>query len=141
MTRLVSIALVILPFCSLAFAEDAALKELDGDYTLKAFERGGKPVPDEVLKGVSSISITGGKLKLTASGQERIAVLKLNPAKKPAEVELFPQGAEYEKGRKFIGLYQFEKGELTLVYAENGDRPTDLKGESANVTKLVLSKK
>jgi uncharacterized protein (TIGR03067 family) len=117
------------------------VKELEGEYTVQAFTRGGKPVPDEAKKGVSSVAVVAGKLKLTAGGKELVAIVKADKTKKPAEIDLLPQGTDYEKGRRFLGLYQFEKGELTLVFAEDGERPKDLKGESANVTKLVLVKK
>jgi len=141
MTRSVSIALVLLLAGSSLVAQDAAVKELEGEYSLKSFERGGKPVPDEAKKGVSAVVIAGGKLKMTAGGKELVAVLKADKAKKPAEIDLFPQGIDYEKGRKFQGVYQFEKGELTLVFVEDGDRPKDLKGDGNTATKLVLVKK
>ena len=141
MTRPASIAFVLLITASSLHAQDAAVKELEGEYTLKAFERGGKPVPDEAKKAVSPVVIVAGKLKFTAGGKELVANLKADKSKKPAEIDLYPQGTDYEKGRKFQGVYQLEKGELTLVFVEDGDRPKDLKGDAVNATKLVLVKK
>lgn len=138
MTRL---ALALLLLTLPAAAQDKAVKDLDGSYTVKAFERGGKPVPDEVKKGVTGVSLAGGKLTLVAGGKSLVATVKVNAAKTPAEIDLYPQGAEYEKNRKFLGVYEVKDGELTIVYVEDGERPKDLKGDAAGATKLVLVKK
>lgn len=140
MTVLIVVGVIVL-LCTQAAAQDKAVKELDGAYTVKAFERGGKAVPDDVKKGVSAVGIAGGKLTLVAGGKSLVATVKLNAAKTPAEIDLFPQGAEFEKGRRFLGVYQVKDGELTIVYVEDGERPKDLKGDSAGATKLVLVKK
>jgi uncharacterized protein (TIGR03067 family) len=132
---------VMLAFTLPAAAQDQAVKDLEGTYTVKEFERGGKPVPDEVKKGVSPVRIASGKLTLTAGGKSLTAVLKADPVKKPATIDLYPQGKEYEEGKKFLGLYQADGNELTLLFVEEGERPKEFKSEAKTATKLVLVKK
>lgn len=121
--------------------QDKAAKDLDGTYTLKEFERAGQPVPDAVRDGVSAVAIAGGKLTLKVGGKELVADLKLDPAKKPAELDLLPQTPAADKGRKFPGLYRVENGRLTIVFVEDGERPKDFTPSAPSATKLVLEKK
>jgi uncharacterized protein (TIGR03067 family) len=122
-----------------AVAQDKAAA-LDGTYTVKEFDRAGKAVPDAVREKVSAVKIAGGKLTITAGGKELVAVLKPDPAKKPAEIDLLPQG-EADKGRKFPGLYKLEADQLTIVFVEDGERPKDFNPTAPSATKLVLVKK
>lgn len=141
MPRHLIVSTIVAFAATTAPAQDPVVKEWAGEYTVKVFERGGKAVPDEARKTISAAAITDGKLTLTAGGKSVVAVLRAFPTRTPPELDLFPQGDEFVKGRRFLGLYQYDKGVLTLVFAEDGDRPADLKGDSPNVTKLVLVKK
>lgn len=124
-----------------AAAQEKVLKDLEGAYTVTVFERDGKAVPVEVKSGVTAVSIAEGKLTIATAGKRLVAMLKVDASKKPAEIDLFPQGPEFEKGRRFLGVFQVDKGELTIVYVEEGARPKDLKGEGKGTTKLVLTRK
>jgi uncharacterized protein (TIGR03067 family) len=135
------VVLTALAVAAPVVAQDAAVKELDGGYTVKEFARAGKPVPDEVRKTVTAVTVAGGKLTVKVGGKELTAALKADPKKSPAELDLFPQGADYEKGKRFPGLYKVEKGELTIVFVEEGDRPKDFATETGTATRLVLVKK
>ena len=56
------------------------------------------------------------------------AKIKVDATRTPATIDIAPLDGP-EKGRTFPGIYKFEKGELVLVFAEKGDRPTDFSGE------------
>ena len=136
---LASIAIFLLPLA--AFAQDKAVAALEGTFEVKEFDRAGKPVADEIRKAITSVKIEKGKLTIQVDGKEIVAVLKADPAKKPAELDLLPQGKEFDKGKKFPGVYTFEKDVLTICYVEDGDRPKELKSEATTSTRLVLVKK
>jgi uncharacterized protein (TIGR03067 family) len=143
MHRFVLAAAFVAGSLALGFADDAAdkaLKELEGTYTVKSLEKDGKPAPDEVAKSFESVAIKDGKLLLKIGGEEKSASLKLDPSKTPAHLDLSPLDGP-EKGNTFPGLYKFEKGELTIVMVEKGDRPKELTSEGKDVMKLVFTKK
>ena len=123
------------------FAQDKAVKDLEGTYAVKEFERAGKAVPEATKDGITSVGISGGKLTVKAGGKEIVATLKADASKKPAELDLFPQGMDYEKGRRFLGLYKVDGDELTIVFVEDGERPKDFDPKAPSATKLVLKKR
>jgi uncharacterized protein (TIGR03067 family) len=109
-----------------AVADEKALKELEGTYKVVSAEKDGKAPPDfEAFKKKASIIIAGdtitfdlGKDEVAKSGK-----LKADASKKPAEIDITPSEGP-EKGKTFPGIYKLEKGTLTLVWKEAGDRPT-----------------
>jgi len=137
MLRLLAVVLLLVPMLQ---AQDSALKELAGAYVAKGFERSGKPVPDAVLESVTAVKIADGKLTMTIGKKEWSAKLRVDSSKKIAEIDLFPLTGDYDKDRKFPGLFKLEKESLTILYVEDGERPKDFTG-GAGSTKLVLVKK
>jgi len=119
---------------------DKALKELQGEYTLKSLSKGGTPAPDDVVKSVEDVKIKDGVLSLKVGGDVKTAKIKLDVSKKPGHFDITPQEGP-EKDKTKLGLYKFEKGELTIVMSEGDDRPGDLEGKGEKEMKLVLTKK
>jgi len=124
-------------------------KALDGEYTLTAGLKGGQPAPEQFLKAVQGVTIKDSvmtiKIKEGDKEDSKMAKLKLDPSKKPAELELIPQDGP-EKGKAMPGIYSLEKGELKLAFAESGPqpgpRPKDFTSTAENkVTILTLKKK
>ena len=132
--------LVILCAGSVAYGQAQALKDLTGAYTVKDFERDGTAVPDKVKESVTAFTIKDGKLSITMGKTELTATLKLDTSKTPAEMDLFPLNADFDKGRKFPGVFKWEKDTLTIHYVEDGERPKNFTGSKGS-TKLVLVKK
>lgn len=124
-------------------AAKKAAKELEGAYTLKSMSMGGQAAPAEVIGDVKEIVIKDGQLVMVPkSGKEEPTGFKLDPAAKPAAIDLIPpkdKAAEKPKP----GVYKLEKGELTIVFGMNGDskRPTDFKGDGKDQMLMVLVKK
>jgi uncharacterized protein (TIGR03067 family) len=133
---------LVLMLCvtSVAVAQAPALKDLTGAYTVKEFERDGTAVPEKTKESITAFTIKDGQLSITMDKTELTATLKVDTAKKPAEMDLFPLNADFDKGRKFPGLYKWEKDTLTIHYVEDGERPKDFTGGKGS-TKLVLVKK
>ena len=134
--------LLVMGLCvgSVAFGQAQALKDLTGAYTVKDFERDGTAVPEKVKDDITAFTIKDGKLSITMGKTELSATLKVDTGKTPAEMDLFPLNADFDKGRKFPGLFKWEKDTLTILYVEDGERPKDFTG-GKGITKLVLVKK
>jgi uncharacterized protein (TIGR03067 family) len=116
------------------------LKRIEGAYTLKALKKDGMDAPKEVMDSVKGVTIKGDKMTIQVRGEDKTATLKIDPAKKPAHIDLTPQDGP-EKDKTFPGIYQFEKGELTIVFVEEGERPKDFKAEGDKTMKIVLTRK
>jgi len=148
MQRFILTAAAVLAFGPAVFADDAAkvAKELEGTYSLKSAMLGGQPAPEQISKGLKAIVIKDGtidvQIETDIAGKKEvrsdIASFKLDPSKKPAQIDLTPSK---EKDKLRLGIYKFEKGELTLCIAREGDRPVDFDGKGEHVMKLVITKK
>jgi uncharacterized protein (TIGR03067 family) len=134
----------LLPLLLLAYplvAQDKPLDKLAGSYTVTEFRREGKPVPDDVKKGVTAVKFDGDKFTVTMSGKTLTAKVKLDATRKPAEIDLYPQTEPFEKDRPFKGIYEMKDKTLTITYVEDGERPKEFTSEAKTSTKLVLERK
>ena len=124
-----------------AVAQDKPLEKLAGNYTVTEFHREGKPVPDDVKKGVSAVRIDGDKLTVSMNGKSLVAKLKVDVSKKVAEIDLYPQTEPFEKDRPFKGIFELKDKTLTITYVEDGDRPKEFATDAKTSTKLGLERK
>lgn len=145
MTRF-AFALVAVVGIGTASAQDdakKAAKELQGAYSLKAVTLGGQPAPADFIKDVKEFVINGDQIIVVkADGKEDPAGYKLDPAAKPAAIDMIPPKDKIgEKSRP--GIYKMEKGELIIVFGMENDskRPTDFKGDGKDQMMVVLVKK
>jgi uncharacterized protein (TIGR03067 family) len=117
-----------------------ALKDLEGDYTVKLLESRGKQDPEQ-QKRVLGVTIKDGVITIKLEKRSEPANIKLDPSKKPAHIDITP--TRDGKGGKDVvqGIYKLEKGELTIVFTEGGDRPTEFKTEGTKAKMMVLVKK
>jgi uncharacterized protein (TIGR03067 family) len=125
-----------------AAAQDAEkeLKKLEGEYKVKALAKGGMDAPAEVMDSIKGVAIKGDKLVIKVMGEDKTAKIKVDPTKKPAHIDISPVDGP-EKDKTFLGVYKVEKGELTIVFTEGGERPKDFKGDGEKDMKLVLTRK
>jgi len=140
MRRFVMASAVFVAAFGLARADDAekATKEVEGTYTVKSLVKDGKPAPKEFLEQVESVEIKGGTITLKMKQGEQVVKFKLDPSKKPAAIDITKD--ENGKPKEVVGIYKFEKGELTIATVEKGDRPKEFKSENGG-TLLVFVKK
>ncbi len=120
--------------------KELTLKDFEGIYELKSFLREGIEVPEVISKGVSSIEISKGVLKIIINEQERTAKLSLNALAKPMTLDLIPLNVNYQKDRKFLGICEFTDNTLTLLYSEDSPRPKTMDTNQGTI-KLVLKRK
>jgi uncharacterized protein (TIGR03067 family) len=123
--------LMVAAFAGVVLADEKALKELEGKYTVTHMEKAGKAAEKEKAESVK-IAISGDELaiQITRDGekQEHKAKVKVDAAKTPRTIDISPTDGE-SKGKTFPGIYKIEKGEVTLVFTEEGDRPKEFKSE------------
>ncbi len=120
--------LMVMVFAGVLVADEKALKELEGTYTVSALEKGGKPAPKEIMESIK-VSIKGENFVLMIGTDEKKAKIKVDASKTPNTIDISPSDGP-EKGMTFPGIYKVEKGELTIVFHEKGtDRPKEFKSE------------
>jgi uncharacterized protein (TIGR03067 family) len=141
-------ALMLAATWSAAADDDAAkaAKKIEGTYEVQSATRGGKPDPKG--DGVKAFVIKDGKItiQIKDADKEMVATFKLDPSKKPAEIDLVPEDAGGNVTIK--GIYQTkdtDKGlELTIAFphGESDTRPKDFKGAGDDeiVVKLLRKK-
>ena len=104
---------------------DAAQKELDGfqgEWTLVSATRDGKDMPAERVNGYQN-TVKGDKFTINAEGKTaEEGTMKLDPGKKPKEVELILAGGD----KTALGIYELSGDTYKLCYAPPGkDRPKE----------------
>jgi uncharacterized protein (TIGR03067 family) len=129
-------------FAGVLSAQDKALKELEGTYKVTFMEKVGKVAEKEVNESLK-ITIKGDELTVLITEKdgekkEKKAKIKVETAKTPHTIDITPSDGP-EKGKTFPGIYKIEKGEVTVVFTEKGDRPKDFKVEGEAV--LIRLKK
>jgi uncharacterized protein (TIGR03067 family) len=130
--------LMVLSFAGVVLADEKALKELEGSYTIVGLEKGGKPAPKEIVESLK-INIKGDSLTINIGGEEKKAKIKVDSSKTPHTIDISPLDGP-EKGMTFPGIYKADKGEVTIVFSEKGpDRPKEFKSEGEAM--LVKMKK
>jgi RNA polymerase sigma factor (sigma-70 family) len=103
---------------------------LQGTWVAVSAEKGGKAAPDEFLTSLK-ITFAGDKITVRGGGDAKEGTFKLDPAKKPKEIDLMHEGKTAQ------GIYRLDGDKLTLCLddADKG-RPTEFKSKAG--TGLVL---
>lgn len=132
--------LVLAGIAGVLLADDKDLKDLQGKYTVTAAEKGGKVAEKPDIDGLT-VTIKGDEMILAVKGEEKKAKIKVDASKTPHTIDISPTDGP-EKGKTFPGVYKIEKGEVTLVFNEKGDRPKDVKAEGdATLVKMKKADK
>ena len=129
--------LMVAAFAGVVLAQDKALKELEGTYKVTVLEKAGKAA-DKALVDSLKITIKGEDFTLKMGDEEKKAKIKVDSSKTPGTIDITPSDGP-EKGKTFPGIYKIEKGEVTIIFTEKGDRPTEFKSEGESM--LVKMKK
>lgn len=124
--------LMLATFTGLVLADEKALKDLEGAYTVTVLEKGGKSAPKDIIDNLK-VSIKGDTftivIKSDDKSDEKKAKIKVDITKTPHTIDILPSDGP-EKGMTFPGIFKIEKGEVTIVFVEKGtDRPKEFKSE------------
>jgi uncharacterized protein (TIGR03067 family) len=111
-------------------------KKFEGTWSIASAQKGGKEAPGEELKQLR-FTFSGNKLKLTFGEKSMEGNFKVDPSKKPAQIDVTMQDKTAE------GIYQFKDGMLELCINEPGmgGRPTEFKSKEGTMTTVIVLKR
>jgi len=139
MTRSLCIALFLaLSLSCLSRGDDA--ESMDGTWLPSAAELGGEKFPDEVRKTIKLV-IDDGKYKVTVGKNPDRGTVKLDPSKKPKEMDIL--GTEGpNKGKRILAIYEMTDDTLRICYDLSGKaRPSEFKTAKDSKRFLVTYKR
>jgi uncharacterized protein (TIGR03067 family) len=122
---------------SLLYAGADDRKALVGTWRPVSLEKDGKKSPDEQLVKTKAIFEADGKLVVQEDGKTvSQATPKLDPAKKPKEIDLaFTEGEA--KGKTLLGIYEFDADHLKLCYTTGKERPKEFSSKPGSGNTVV----
>jgi uncharacterized protein (TIGR03067 family) len=110
----------------------AELKKFQGEWAVESAQLGGKPLPAAEAEKIT-LTFTGGKVRRRYGDVEKEGRFKIDPGKKPPQIDLTVEDKSVE------GVYAFKKGKLTLCVAEKGQgRPTKFESPAGSKTFLAV---
>jgi uncharacterized protein (TIGR03067 family) len=136
------VLLLALP-CSLWVADGRAAdkparsdkEKIQGTWVLVSGENGGKPVSPEAAKNMSVV-FAGDKLTMKNKDRTTKATFKLNPGKKPKEIDV-----DFD-GKVGKGIYELEGDTLKVAHGELGDaRPKAFPSEKGSKLTVMVFKR
>jgi len=115
------------------------LKKFDGTWVATSGEANGQALSNDVIK-VTKMVVKDGKATFRVADLEGEGTLKLDPAKKPKEIDgTVTSGPETIKGKVSLGIYEFDGDTLKHITASPGTttRPKDFKTENTEFILIV----
>lgn len=134
-------ATVGLVFLTGAQDDDAAVKKekelLKGTWKITTFETQQGKKDD--FEGATMEFKADGNAEFTKGGETKQATYKINPAGKPKEIDIKPEG----KDEAMLGIYRLEKDTLTICIVENPNtgRPNEFAAKDAYVVVTLKREK
>ena len=139
--RIKAVALLAVVFASAGVVAGgdakADLKKFEGTWSVVSAKKGGKDAPeDEKIQDVR-LTFAGDKLTIKHGERTMEGTFKIDPAKKPAQIDI----TMMDKGVE--GIYRFTKGGmLQLCFNEpGGGRPTEFKSPEDSKTMILVLKR
>jgi uncharacterized protein (TIGR03067 family) len=141
------LTVVALAFCLSATGDDknpkdakAELDKLTGTWKGVSVVREGKPIPKSEAEAVRLV-VTGEKYMLTEGTDEIEGTHKLDPTKKPKEIDAVRTKGP-NKGEVLRGLYELTDDSFVVCFAAPGkDRPKELKAEGGPGLRVLTFKR
>jgi uncharacterized protein (TIGR03067 family) len=110
-------------------------KHLQGTWKVLTANKDGKPLPAELVKNLK-LTFRGEKFILRVADETREGTFTLQPAKKPKAITVTHADG---KTKPSEGIYAFDKGRLSLCFAEPGqDRPTGFEPKDGAKCELYI---
>ena len=143
MTRMMmATSLFLISSVALVAADPAAgVKDIQGEYTIKAMYRGGQAAPAEVVSTFKGVTIKDNSMTLQLQDEKKVATIRVDASKTPHSFDLMPNDGP-EKGKTMPGIYKLDGKELTIMFSPAEDsRPAGFDAVGETVMKIVLTKK
>ena len=110
-------------------ASDAEVKKAEGTFVLVSGEFKGNDLPDSLTE-VSTLTNKSGKHTAVVGMIKIIGTHKLNPTKKPREIDSKDTEGPYA-GKSYKGIYTLDDTTFKVCFAPPGqDRPTEFTTKS-----------
>jgi uncharacterized protein (TIGR03067 family) len=111
-------------------------EKFQGTWMFVSVERGGVDVMEDFVKE-AKLTFTVDKIKMEFQGKEMQVSYKLDPAKKPAHIDITENS-----GGTLKGIYMFEGDNLKVCFAAPGEkRPTEFVTAGGSSEMLVVMKR
>jgi uncharacterized protein (TIGR03067 family) len=128
---------MLLSFAGILSADEKDLKELEGTYSVTLLKKGGKEAGKEDTQK-TKIRFKGESLSIVIGGDEKSTQIKVDASKQPHTIDITPSEGP-DKGKTYLGIYKYDKGELTIAFVKVGDRPKEFTSEN-DITLMNLKK-
>src|SRR5262249_25169814 len=114
--------------------------KIQGVWVPVSVEKDGQKAPEEQFEGIKLKFAFDGKGAVLKGGQEMEVQYKLDPAKKPGEIDITVKEGGGEKVYK--GIYKLDDKNLTICFVdEPEERPTDFTTQMGSTRQLVVLKR
>jgi uncharacterized protein (TIGR03067 family) len=117
------------------------LKKFDGTWVLVSSERDGEKAPEELIKKAMPKAVgKDGTVTFFSQGKEEAqATFTVDPTKKPKTIDATMTSGP-DKGKKSMGIYEFEGDTLKICYNEK-ERPKEFSTKKGSGNTLEVYKR
>jgi uncharacterized protein (TIGR03067 family) len=120
--------------------KDKDEEKILGAWTIVSQEKGGEKVAEEKFKDVKVLFHADGKLTVMEGGKQLELTFKLDPAKKPKEIDVTAKKDGQDEVHK--GIYVLDKNTLKICISRAPDaRPTEFASQAGTTVDLFLLKR
>jgi len=113
--------------------DKADLKKFAGTWSVELAKKGGKELPEDEVKKVR-FTFTADKMTFSMGDKSKDGSFKIDPTKKPAQIEVMIEDKSHP------GIYKFEGDKLQMCVGDT-ERPTEFKSEDGSKTMLIILKR
>jgi uncharacterized protein (TIGR03067 family) len=111
-------------------------EKIVGTWAVESYVEGGQKMPEEALQQTKVILAADGKMTAKQGEREQEFTYKLDPAKKPKEIEV-----TNDRGQTVFGIYKLDGDTLTVCVARRGERPTEFASKEDTAVILEVLKR
>jgi uncharacterized protein (TIGR03067 family) len=138
--RLFATLVLVVPFSSVAWSDDAKDDSLDGTWLPASAALAGKMFPDEVRKSIKLV-IKDDNYTATVGEQREEGTFKVMASATPKAMDITPTTGP-NKGKKILAIYEHKGDTLRVCYDLSGkNRPTEFKTSEGTQLFLVEYKR
>lgn len=140
MLRLVTAAFLFVASVALATEPEGDLKAFQGTWVIAEATLAGRDHIGD-FKGMK-LTVTGEKYEIDFGKNSEKGTLKIDPEKKPKQIDLTTRDGGPFKGRNLPGIYEFKDDTVVLcLNSEKPDRPTVFEAKEKTPFMLLTFKR